>query len=138
MRNNVFWVLAFAFLSFAAQAKDIYVIEGKVNGAPEGTVVELMRSEDNMGIFVASDTLKNGKFRFEKETSGDGTDWMTLNTKVGDARSMLLHVWVRPGSHVRISGDNMLVYTWNVESGVPEQNTRRKIVESARELWDEY
>lgn len=138
MRNNVFWVLAFAFLSFAAQAKDIYVIEGKVNGAPEGTVVELMRSEDNMGIFVASDTLKNRKFRFEKETSGDGTDWMTLNTKVGDARSMLLHVWVRPGSHVRISGDNMLVYTWNVESGVPEQNTRQKIVESARELWDEY
>lgn len=131
-------MLALAFVSFAAQAEDVYVIEGKVNGAPEGTVVELIRSEDNTGVFVAADTLKNGMFRFEGETSGEWTDCMVLNAKAGDERSMILHVWVRPGSRVKIHGDNMLAYTWTVESDVPEQLTRQRIVESTRELWDEY
>lgn len=61
---------------------------------------------------------------------------MTLFAMKGDTVSMILDVYVRPGSHINISGDGMLAYTWNVESDIPEQQTRQKIVMAARKWWD--
>lgn len=137
MRKQVLFILSL-FLAINLHAENKFVIEGSVANVPDGLIVELLRNEDNVGMLVASDTLRNGKFRFEEETSGNGTDWMFLTARTENYYSMILYLWVRPGSSIRISADNLLVYTWNVESDVPEQQTRSKILASSRDLWNEY
>ena len=124
--------LGLAFAALAAQAQGSYVIEGSVGEAPKGTVVLLFRDEGTMGKLIAKDTLRAGKFRFEGETIGDGTDNLSLATQYGDTGSMCLRVYVRPGSRVKITSDDMFVYTWNVESDVPEQLEAQKLIDPVR------
>lgn len=137
MKRQVLLLISL-FLAINIHAGNKFVIEGNIINVPDGLIVELLRSEDNMGTLVASDTLRNGKFRFEEETSGNGTDWMILTARTENFFSMILYLWVRPGSFVRVSADNLLVYTWNVESDVPEQQTRSKILAGSYNLWNEY
>lgn len=137
MMKQVLFILSL-FLAINIHAENKFVIEGNITNVPDGLIIELLRNEDNVGILVASDTLQNGTFRFEEETSGNGTDWMFLTARTEYYNSMILYLWVRPGSLVRISADNLRVYTWNVESDVPEQQTRSKILASSHDLWNEY
>lgn len=137
MRKQVLFILSL-FLAINLYAENKFVIDGNITNVPDGLIIELLRKEDNVGTLVASDTLRNGKFRFEEKTSGNGTDCMFLTARTGSYNSMILYLWVRPGSSVRISADNLCVYTWSVESDVPEQLTRNKILASSRDLWNEY
>lgn len=137
MMKQVLFILSL-FLAINIHAENKFVIEGNITNVPDGLIIELLRNEDNVGILVASDTLRNGKFRFEEKISGNCTDWMFLTARTENYNSMILYLWVRPGSSVRISADNLLVYTWNVESDVPEQQTRSKILASSHDLWNEY
>lgn len=82
MRKQVLFILSL-FLAINLHAENKFVIEGSVANVPDGLIVELLRNEDNVGMLVASDTLRNGKFRFEEETSGkldvpDGKDGKLL------------------------------------------------------------
>ncbi len=118
------------------QAQDRYVIEGTIKNVPEGTFVKLFRNIGDILKVVDGDTITGNRFRFSGETTGNGVEPMTLFAMKGDTVSMILDVYVRPGSHINISGDGMLVYTWDVESDIPEQQTRQKIVMAARKWWD--
>ena len=120
----------------AMQAQDRYVIEGTIKNVPEGTFVQLFRNIGDILKVVDGDTITGNRFRFSGETTGNGVEPMTLFAMKGDTVSMVLDVYVRPGSHINISGDGMLVYTWDVESDIPEQQTRQKIVMAARKWWD--
>ena len=120
----------------AMQAQDRYVIEGTIKNVPEGTFVQLFRNIGDILKVVDGDTITGNRFRFSGETTGNGVEPMTLFAMKGDTVSMILDVYVRPGSHINISGDGMLAYTWNVESDIPEQQTRQKIVMAARKWWD--
>ena len=120
----------------AMQAQDRYVIEGTIKNVPEGTFVQLFRNIGDILKVVDGDTITGNRFRFSGETTGNGVEPMTLFAMKGDTISMVLDVYVRPGSHINISGDGMLVYTWDVESDIPEQQTRQKIVMAARKWWD--
>lgn len=95
MRKQVLFILSL-FLAINLHAENKFVIEGRVANVPDGLIVELLRNEDNVGMLVASDTLRNGKFRFEEETSGNGTDWMFLTARTENYYSMILYLWVRP------------------------------------------
>lgn len=120
----------------AMQAQDRYVIEGTIKNVPEGTFVQLFRNIGDILKVVDGDTITGNRFRFSGETTGNGVEPMTLFAMKGDTVSMILDVYVRPGSHINISGDGMLVYTWDVESDIPEQQTRQKIVMAARKWWN--
>lgn len=120
----------------AMQAQGIYVIDGTIKNVPEGTFVKLFRNIGDILKVVDGDTITGNRFRFSGETTGNGVEPMTLFAMKGDTVSMILDVYVRPGSHINISGDGMLVYTWDVESDIPEQQTRQKIVMAARKWWD--
>lgn len=120
----------------AMQAQGIYVIDGTIKNVPEGTFVKLFRNIGDILKAVDGDTITGNRFRFSGETTGNGVEPMTLFAMKGDTVSMILDVYVRPGSHINISGDGMLAYTWNVESDIPEQQTRQKIVMAARKWWD--
>lgn len=135
--RKILMSLVLASLSLMAQAQGRYVIDGTVTNAPEGAVVTLFRNTGNLLRVVASDTIKDNSFHFEGETTGEGVEPMTLFAVYGGVTSMVLDVYVCPGSHVKVTGSNMLVYTWDVESDVPEQQTRQKIITASRKWLDE-
>ena len=137
MKKMFLLCLALVFAVFAAQAQGFFVIEGKIDNAPKDAVVYLFKTEGTVGTFVSSDSLADGRFRLEGKTKGDLVENMFLVASYDGVNSMMLDLWLRSGSHVKITSDNMLAYTWHVESDVPEQQTRQKIIAPVRDLWDE-
>ncbi|WP_281644923.1 TlpA family protein disulfide reductase [Bacteroides zoogleoformans] len=124
--------------SVCVQAQGTFVIEGKVSNVKEGVCLRLFRMEGDIGKDIAADTLRGGTFRFEQQTLGEGTDKLVLIITEGNLYTMALDLWARPGSHIKITGDDMLVYTWQVESDIPQQHIRQLFVDDSRELWNEY
>ena len=104
----------------------------------EGVCLRLFRMEGGIGHGIAVDTLRGDSFRFEQQTSGEGTDKLLLMVTEGNLHTMALELWARPGSHIKLTGDDMLVYTWQVESDVPQQHIRQLFVDDSRKLWNEY
>lgn len=135
-KRKILMSLALVSLSLVARAQGSYVIDGMVSNVPKGTVVQLFRNVGDVLQIVGSDTITANTFQFKGETIGDGTEPMTLLAMNGNVASYTLDVYVRPGSHVKVDGDGMLAYTWDVESDIPEQQTRQKIVGAARQWWD--
>lgn len=109
MRKQVLFILSL-FLAINLNAENKFVIEGSVANVPDGLIVELLRNEDNVGMLVASDTLRNGKFRFEEETSDNGTDRMFLTARTDNYYSMILYLWVRPKFDKNLCRQSSCVY----------------------------
>lgn len=135
-KRKILMSLALVSLSLVARAQGRYVIDGTVDNVSEGTVVQLFRNVGDVLQIVGSDTITANTFQFKGETIGDGTEPMTLLAMNGNVASYTLDVYVRPGSRVKVDGEGMLAYTWDVESDIPEQQTRQKIVGTARQWWD--
>ena len=136
MRKFLF-LSVLALSTIGVQAQNSYIIEGEIKNAPEDEVVILFANEGDLLLKQAEDTIRNGKFRFNGKTTANGTECVSLIAQKGKTVSMLLDLWVRPGSQVKITADDMLVYTWNVESDVPEQQTRQKAIAPVRRQWNE-
>lgn len=124
--------------SVVMRAQGNFVIEGKTKNMKEGVCLRLFRMEGGIGHGIAVDTLRGDSFRFEQQTSGEGTDKLLLMVTEGNLHTMALELWARPGSHIKLTGDDMLVYTWQVESDVPQQHIRQLFVDDSRKLWNEY
>ena len=116
-----------------------FVIEGELENVEDGTILQLMRLDGNVNNFIAVDTLQGGKFRFEGQTVGEKAEELKiLGTRNPGFPSMSLNVWVNSGTHAKVHGCNKLLYTWQVESNVPQQCTQQKLVEVSKNLWDNY
>lgn len=108
-----------------------YLIEGKVLGVEDGTVVVMGRTTLRQATVVARDTIRNGTFRF----SGllNGPTHMVLR---GDPRQGFsytrLDFWAGPGTTV-ITGDDKMIRSWRVESTLPEQIEENRYAEACRE-----
>lgn len=135
--RKLFLLPVLALSAFTVQAQNSYIIEGEIKNAPEDEVIILFANEGDLLTKQAEDTIRNGKFRFSGKTTENSTECISLIAQKGRTTSMLLDLWVRPGSHVKITADDMLVYTWNVESDVPEQQTRQNVIAPVRRHWDE-
>lgn len=122
--------------SLCMQAQETFVIEGNVKNVKQGVCINLFRMEGDVGSSVARDTLRGESFRFEVPVSGDGTDRMTLMIRDGNLYTMGLSLWAKGGSHIRLTGEDMNVYTWQVESDMPQQQTWQLFVDDSRELWN--
>lgn len=72
MRKQVLACLLLGALG--AQAQEKFVVEGQLKHIPDGTVFSLMKREGNVGSMAATDTLRNGTFRFELTTAGNGLE----------------------------------------------------------------
>lgn len=121
-----------------AQAQGTFVIEGQVKNVKEGVRLELFRMENGVGDIIAVDTLRGDTFRFEQQTLGEETDKLAFMIIDDDWHTLILDLWVRPGAHIKLTGENMWVYTWQVESNVPQQHIWQLFVDDSRDLWNEY
>ena len=108
-----------------------YLIEGKVQGVEDGTVVVMGRTTLRQATVVARDTIRNATFRF----SGllNGPTHMVLR---GDPRQGFsytrLDFWAGSGTTV-ITGDDKMIRSWRVESTLPEQIEENRYAEACRE-----
>lgn len=132
-------VIIAAFLLLAGtcmQAQDTFVIEGQVKNVKQGVCLNLFRMEGDVGNSIAVDTLRGDSFRFEVPTSGIDTDWLTLMIQDGNLYSMGLYLWAKAGTHIRLTGEDMNIYTWQVESEMPQQKTWQLFINDSHDLWD--
>lgn len=123
---------------WSVQAQGTYTIQGQVTNVEEGTVINLFRLDGNVGSTIAVDTIRNGQFYFRVETLGNETEELSLMGRSDRFPSMSLSIWARPGEKIKITGDNTLIKTWNIESTIPEQLANQAFINDSRELWNEY
>ena len=90
--------------------------------------------EGMVGSSIAVDTLRGDSFRFEVPVSGTGTTLLSLLIRDGNLYSMGLSLWAKAGSHIRLTGEDMNIYTWQVESDVPQQKIWQLFVKDSRPL----
>ena len=57
-----FFTLFFTIICLSLQAQQPCIIEGNINGIPDGTVISLMRQQGTGMKRIANDTIDNGKF----------------------------------------------------------------------------
>lgn len=137
MRKQVLACLLLGALG--AQAQEKFVVEGQLKHIPDGTVFSLMTREGNVGSMAATDTLRNGTFRFELTTAGNGLERYDLMAH--DKTSfppMSLSLWVNPGSRLLVQGENPYIYSWKVESDVKEQQFQQQLMQASRKEWEEF
>ena len=82
------------------------------------------------------DTLRGDSFRFEVPFSGTDTDRLMLQIRDGNLYTMGLHLWAKAGSHIRLIGEDINIYTWQVKSEVPQQKIWQFFVDDSRDLWN--
>ena len=92
--------------------------------------------EGKSGSSIAVDTLRGDSFRFEVPVSETDTERFSLMIRDGNLYSMGLTLWAKKDSYIRLTGEDMNIYTWQVESEMPQQKTRQLFVEDSRDLWN--
>lgn len=122
--------------SVCAQAQGSFIIEGKVKNVKQGVCLNLFRMEGKAGSSIAVDTLRGDSFRFEIPISETDTERFSLMIRDGNLFSMGLPLWAKKDSNIRLTGEDMNIYTWQVESEMPQQKTRQLFVEDSRDLWN--
>lgn len=115
--------------------KDYYEIEGRVTGVEDGAVLTLFRITGEPGPAIDHDTLTNGKFYFRVKPI-QKREHLTVLCWHDDFPSMPIHLWAEAGDRVRITGDDELIYTWQVKGGAPENGVWQGYVRCAEETYD--
>lgn len=132
-------VISTAILLLASaymQAQSTFVIEGNVKNVKQGVCLNLFRMEGDVGSSIATDTLWGDSFRFEIPVSKTETERLSLMIVDGNLYSMGLFLWAKEGSHIRLTGEDMNIYTWQVESEMPQQKIWQLFVNDSRDLWN--
>lgn len=128
----------FSLLTYAQKGND-FMVSGQLNNVENGTVITLMQQMGNLGISVVNDTLRNGSFSLKWYVEDSKrTESFSLSVRADGFPSMSLPLWVKAGSNVKITGNDKLIYTWEVESDVPEQVEKMRFVNASRKDWIEY
>ena len=113
-----------------------FIIEGKVSGIEDGTVLTLVRIIDNIAIkgssVIATDTIRDGRFMFKSETVSNA-DWLTIS---GIPPSNLT-VWAAPKAKIKVKGNRKEAILWEVKSSVPNQKEETRYTEKSRDLISE-
>ena len=103
---------------------------------PDGTVVWLYRTEGDMGIGIANDTLRNGQFSITASTRGDSVECMALSAYGGEGFPLqTLDLYVMNGCHIAVEGKDKVTATWKVTSNIPQQQTQQKLIGAVKELY---
>lgn len=108
--------------------KNEFQITGYLENIPDGAIINLYRSDDDLLKTVASDTVAEGKFILQDTiTSTIRRLYMTVDGSGFPNR--LMYIWVAPGSKINITGNNKLYHTWRVESRIAEQKYENEFIQ---------
>ena len=111
-----------------------FLIEGKISGVEDGTVILLYRMDVSSRNLIASDTLKDGRFTLRGETESN-PDQLAIHSIGNDGSySNLLNVWAAPRTKIKIRGKDILTPLWEVKSSVPYQKEENRFVNNNRDI----
>ena len=140
--NFIFLALT-AILIVACSKKPVsqdtpYVIEGELTGLRDSLVISLFQMDGSVGTLLASDTVINGRFRFEQVMQDPELNQLSLRCNDDGFPSMKCDVYVAPGAHIKVKGHNTHIYTWEVQSDVPEQAESNLLIQAAAAEYENY
>ena len=110
-----------------------FLIEGEVSDIEDGTIINLIRWDNDFGMNIASDTVRNGRFIFKEETVSD-SERLTIMSYGEGFPLMSLGVWVAPKAKVKIKGKGKLYPVWEVKSAVPYQKEENRYTNKNRDV----
>lgn len=116
--------------------KDYYEIEGSVSGVEDGAVFSLFRIDGSVGMEIANDTLRGGKFHF-RVTPESAKEQLNILCWRDDFPNMGVNLWAEAGDKVRVIGKDKLVYTWSVKGPAPENRSWKRYIGYAKELYND-
>ena len=108
-----------------------FVIYGELQNVPDGSVLELLRSEGNLMPRITSDTVMDGKFVFRDTITDSQAHKLRLTARSKGFPNTFLNIWVKSGAYVKIIGNDCLHSLWHVESDVSEQHDENLFSEVA-------
>lgn len=117
-------------------AADKYLITGQLTNVPDGTKLSLFRENGQLLESVFRDTIFNGTFTFSDTISH--TKKLLLISGENGFPSIWQNVWVAPGKHITVTGQDKLIYIWQVKSDIPEQLEENNFQNCASELRQEW
>lgn len=131
MKKKTFITAMLALIAMMGQAQpQNATITGEVPAVKDGTVIGL--ATGSIGKDVG--TVQNG--RFSVSVPVEDVTLVNLDFFGEGCPVYSFYVIVSPGSNVKVSGSDCLYPLWKVESPVPEQQTRNRIVEHCRDLME--
>ncbi|MDR2147486.1 MAG: AhpC/TSA family protein [Tannerella sp.] len=110
-----------------------FLIEGKISGLEDSTVIHLARLDGDMNEIIASNTVMNGRFTFKEEAVSNPEQMMIIPRGDGFS-SRILYVWVAPKTRIRIEGNGKIHPTWSVKSSIPYQKEENRYTDKNRDV----
>ena len=127
-------VLGFACSRSEKLQGNEFLIEGKLSGIEDGTVVMLFRAEGRSATSIASDTVKDGRFKIISEAASDLEKLLVFYVRENKNTPYPLYVWVTPKAKVKIKGEGEIIPLWDVKSSVPSQKEENRFINIKRDL----
>lgn len=119
-------------LGLNCEAQDC-VINVKAKGLPEGLKVNLFKFTGKVGTLVATDSVKDGSFRFVAPLDS-GLNRAEFTIHAPGFSSSYRYLLLRPGAKVEIEGNDPYVSAWEVRSDVPEQTEYDLFINNKKDL----
>lgn len=113
-----------------------YLITGQLTNVPDSTIIGLFRKNGQLIEPVFRDTIFNGMFTFS-DTISHTKKFMLISVEKGFP-GIWQDVWVAPGKHITITGQDKLISIWKVKSDIPEQLEENNYQACASELRQEW
>ena len=110
-----------------------FLIEGKISGVEDGVVITLSRMQDDVGISIASDTVRDGCFTFKEEALSNPERMMMIARGDGFP-SMYLNIWVAQGAKIKVKGEGKSFPAWEVKSSIPSQKEANQYANKSRNI----
>ncbi len=127
--------MALPALTLNIASADEVVITGNVGAIPDSTLVTLYRREGQMGVGIAMDTIRDGKFRLTLPADSGLTKTELDLYKDGHASDMRI-LYIRPNTNLEINATDPYVGSWNVRSNVPEQMEYDRFISNSKDILD--
>ncbi len=138
MRYYTLAVIGILLFAASVSAQKKIIITGQLKGVEEGTKFFLMKQEGNVGTGVSKDSVVNGRFRIEYTPENQGVEQYSLMADGKGFPSMSLKLWAKAGATITIEGNDKLIYTWKVNSNIPEQKEWAYFINANKKDWTEY
>lgn len=108
------------------------VVEGISTAVPDGTPVSLYQMFGRSGRFIASDTIRNGRFRFEMDADTVSDKLLIMSFQNGNPTGR--RIYMRPGIKVKVMADSRIADVWRIESPISRQAEMDTFMLNSRDL----
>ena len=114
---------------------DNVVIKGNVTAFPDGAIVDITHFEGILGMTIATDTIKDGRFYITLQ-SDSCLKRYDMYVQDNNRSSQARKLYIRPDAKIEITGPDEFVHTWNVKSNIPEQAEYDRFLMASKDILD--